>query len=244
MKKLTSILLLSAMLMMLCITQAIAKSPEVIELSPSPDSFVKLQSVQLVKYSDKEVTFRVKGHKEPNSEPLSFAIEVDPENKTYKTIKKERPSPELFTEEPDDTITPQALTITYVETVFIDTLDPVDIECCETYLTLKWTVDQNYDQIVSATRTKGQYDWQPTAAGTNWYLSYNNYGSFTTTSTYSTTSTHAKHYNYDFQDDSLATYAYHDIGITGYKDGSFDYSADWNHTGEYYYLLKGSVYIP
>lgn len=244
MRRITSILLIILLLTTLLATPALAKSPQIIELSPSPDCYVKLPTVQLVKYSDKELSFRIKGHKEPGSEPLSFIIYFDPENKTYKTTKKELVEPKLTAESTEGTVTPQALTVTYVETVFIDTLDPADIECCETYLTLRWTVDQNYNQIVGATRTKGQYDWQPTLAGTNWYLSYNNFGSFTTTSTYSTTSTNARHYNYDFGNKTLATYANHNISITGYRNGSFDYTADWNHTGEYYWLLHGSVYIP
>ncbi|MEW6625102.1 MAG: hypothetical protein AB1420_18650 [Bacillota bacterium] len=142
-------------------------------------------------------------------------------------------------------ITPNALTTTYSRTVGVVTQDPVNIDCCKSWLKLNWTVDLDYNKVmvISYSKSKGQWDGQPTLGTTYWYLDYHNYLSYGYTSSRAYVESNAKHHNYDFQDDNLATYANHYIYVEGYPNGKYYYEAEWNHTGEYSSLLKAKVYF-
>lgn len=227
-------------------TNAFAEKSTAIDLKPAKDNYIKLNSVKLIKFDDNNIEFSIKGQKERGTEPLHFGIQVDVQNKTYKTFNKQEnkavPDNVLPTEKRNNSTEEVSInSVDHLAAVSITTNDPVHIPCCETGLQLNWTVSGG--TVTNESRSKWNWDGNPTLGGTHWYLSYNNYGNWYGGGDYTSTSAHGKHYNYDFQDDSLSTYAYHDIEITGYGDGDYDYDATWRHTGEYYYFLYGEIWV-
>lgn len=189
---------------------------------------------------------RIQGHKDPDTSPLYYSIEVDPINKKYKTKEKDITTKKLNTNQQATLIDTQQESLNtastqYSAAIAIETIDPIDIVCCESGLGLNWWV--SYGSITDSARNKWSWDGQPSNGGTYWYLSYNNYGDWIETGFYAMVESSAKHYNYDFGDDSLVTNAYHYLTLYGYDNGSFDYTVDWDHTGESAYLLHGNVWV-
>lgn len=214
-----------------------------IKLKASTDSEYIFDEVELLQVNDEETKIRVKGYRDAGSKPESIAIEVDTNKKTYKAVKTLLAEEATNHDVVDGPITPNAFTTTYNRTLGIVTQDPINIDCCKSWLKLTWTVDLDYNRVISYSRTKGQWDGQPTAGLTYWYLDYHNFGSSGYTSSRAYTQSSAKHYNYDFGNINLATYADHWIYIEGYPSGNYYYEAEWRHTGESNSLLKGKVYF-
>ena len=230
-RKLVSVVLSVFILLANLVSGAHANEPgKTSKLNPEADCYVQLELVELVTYRDNEVSVRVKGHMDASGTPASFLLQVDPTKKTYKTIKIKTPNLELGT--PSDAVTAAS---TKSRTVRITTLDPAYIALCKTWLTLTWTY--NGTSVASSSRLKGAWDACPSPLGTDWCLIYNNYGTFYKGQTCHYTSTHAKHENWDFGFNDKGTWAYHNIWIYGYADGSFDWDISFQHTGEGAWLL-------
>lgn len=124
-------------------------------------------------------------------------------------------------------------------TAALTTYDPAYVDLCETWLQVSWTCSNGV--ITSSSRDHGDWDAQPSELNTNWYLDWDNYGTFSKSSNSVSTST--RHHNYDFLSDDVATYAKHNIYITGFANGSSDYDYTYTHSGESYILLKCRVSI-
>ncbi len=62
---------------------------QVLDLSSSPDNYINLENVQLIIWNKNHTTLSINTKKKVGSGPQYFSIEVFPENKTYKTTKKE-----------------------------------------------------------------------------------------------------------------------------------------------------------
>jgi hypothetical protein len=210
------------------------ESPKSVELTPCSDTYIILDSVKMLVNDDNDVEVSVVRTKRMGQKPVSYIIQIDPETKTYRTLEAE-PS-QRPRENPMDV---GMMSTNYSLGVYVESVDPPQAPLCESGLWLYWTV--NNGKVVSANRYKDQWDGCPTMFGTHWYLSYHNWGDFYITSGEAFVSSRAKHYNYDFMDPNLATYAYHNIDIWGYANGNWKYKATWNHTGECSYLLGGKV---
>jgi hypothetical protein len=212
-----------------------------IELTPSKDSYVKLDSVKLIILDSNNYQVKLTRNKKAGSEPLHFIVQIDPEKKTYKTVKSE-PLPIKYPDFKKSDSGSSSLSTTntdYSVGIYITTTDIPGAPCCQTGLWLNWTV--NKSNIINANYHKDQYDWQPTLFNTNWYLSYHNLNYFNWGSNRASVSSSAKHYNYDWRDPNLATYAYHDITINGYPSGQYGYTTNWYHSGEDKNLLTARV---
>ncbi len=210
------------------------ENPKCIELTPSSDTYIVLDSVKMLFHNDNSVEISVERTKRMGEKPESYVILVNPETKTYQTQKAE-PS-----KGPRENPMNVGTTGTnYSQAVYVQSVDLPQAPLCESGLWLYWTV--NNGNVVSSNRYKDQWDGCPTIFGTHWYLSYHNWEDYYITSNEAFVSSRAKHYNYDFMDPNLPTYAYHNIDIWGYKNGTWKYKAIWDHTGECSYLLGGKV---
>lgn len=246
---------LTLIIFMLFSTAAFAseKNAEFINLSPSEDCYIELDSVQILKQSEQEVVVKVSGHGKSGDAVESFDIEINEKNQTYKTTKKDlsndvisqEPSEQLVNEQNDiqanQNIEPEATFVNYSTKVGVLTEDPVQIDCCKTLLTLNWTVDVEYNRVTGYSKSISTWDGQPTLGLTYWYLDSKGYGNCGYVSWKAYATGWADHYNYDFGDNNLITEATHTITINGYDDGTYDYTCLWSHTGEAAGNLHGSI---
>lgn len=215
------------------------------ELQANQNSEYVFDKVQLLEYTENSVRFKLVGHRMVGEDPAQIDIEFDPESKTYTAVKTSLPLEQqldLDALQPEETITSQSTT-NYTAKIGIVTRDPAYFPLCRSWLQLSWTVSNN--KVTGYTRSKGQWDGQPTLALTYWYCDYHRYTSyagFDDTSAWA--QSQAKHYNWDFGDNNVATYAYHNIIIIGSRSGGYHYECEGSHTGEAAHLLRWSVYFP
>lgn len=122
----------------------------------------------------------------------------------------------------------------YYAGLTVTTLDPPGYWLARTSRRTWWN---SYGQITSGYYWCDAANPTPPPWNTHWYVQW------CTGSTYShPSSVTAQHYNYDFINPSLPTYAYHRIYISPTPSyGSYSYSWEASHWGEVSYLLRGQV---
>ena len=217
------------------------------KLKPAKNTEYVFDSVELLESSNQGVRFKVKGHRQVGDEPVLLNIRIDPQSKTYMVTKES-----LVVEEQlkDNTIQPQQSisplsTRNYTAKIGVLTEDPINIDCCKSWLQLNWTVDLGLNRVIGYSKNKGQWDGQPTLASTYWYCDWHNYTSYCGYNNSSAwDQSQARHHNYDWGDNNIATYAEHNMILNGSVNGNWTYECEWFHWGEDYGNLHGSVYFP
>lgn len=232
-------------------------TPQVFTLTPSQDNYINLEKVQLIVWSKNHTTLIVHDTKKVGSGPKYFRIEVDLQNKTYKTTKLEitkEKFPELFgkietssgttLQETNRISSPTILSTTYYYgRVSVLTEDPINIDCAKTTHRLDWSTDGTTVNFISRELTATAYT---TIVGTHWYIDYAQFnGPVTYSSSHDsvTSDAEAQYYNDDWHNDDERTWAWHRIRITGKANGYFDWTAWWDHWGEDAWLLHGSAFV-
>lgn len=116
---------------------------------------------------------------------------------------------------------------TYTATVRVVTDDPLGVDVAETTHKLTW--DVHADETVSYNwRSVGCWAANPSPFGTHWFVDSCSFIAEGTS------------HNWDFGDDTKATYADHWSKIQGKNDGWYYYWWDAMHSGEF--LLDGDMY--
>lgn len=180
---------------------------------------------------------------------LEFNLEVDFEAKTYEVTDLEFINPaeaqSTDTSSSDGqkhTVSSGGLdtevTSTYGPyTVQITTHDPVECKLCRTKQTLEWSHDTNTASTYVSSRDYTGAWWDPTGCGTNWHHDYTNWVDQYSSTDKCYTECEGQYYCDNFQDDNKRTFSYHKVHNTGYSDGTKDYWATADHSGE------GSSYL-
>jgi hypothetical protein len=230
-------------------TATASAKPPTVKLQPARNTEYIFDSVELLEYSDQSVRFKVKGHREAGDEPMLLSIRIDPQSKTYTVMKKKPLADEQQVKgnalPNQQSLLPEGTLKTYTAKVGVVTEDPLNIDCCKSWLQLNWTVDLNYNRVVGYSKNKGQWDGQPTLGLTYWYCDWHNYTSYCGYNNSSAwAQSQARHHNYDWGNNNIATYAEHSMILNGNVRGSWTYECEWFHWGEDAYLLHGSVYFP
>lgn len=217
---------------------------EVITLKSDKSSEILLDKVEVKYFSDGTVIISTKGTRKLGSPAVYFEVEVDLENKTYRTRTLPIPLDMINTTESSissfDNIELQSYLGTFTADVRIHTRDPLSADLAITTNVLSWNA---YTGSVSRNYHRYNY-WaaNPSIFGTHWFVDWSSgtYPWIEGLNIYS--ENEAQYYNYDFMDPNLPTYANHYILIRGADNGTYSYWADAIHSGEYSGLLHYRVF--
>jgi hypothetical protein len=231
---------------------------QVHDLSPSPDNYVNLEHVQLIIWNKNHTTLSIHTKKEAGSGPQYFSIEVFPENKTYKTTKKEIKESLFLKQITEGQVngaidqkskksSEDVVTASSYRTIQVAILseDPAFLDLGKTWHRLEFSADgstviYNYRSINGAAYTT------PWPFNTHWYIDIT--PTFYGTPQYSpnhysvTSDGYGQYYNDDWNNQNLRTWAWHRIKIQGNADTSADITASWDHWGEDAGLLHASYF--
>lgn len=231
------------------------KIEEVISLQPEAGSAIILDSVKVTQLPNGSLMINGSGLHKPGEPAQYYRWEANITKKTYKITKLD-PSTAKFQ---IPTITKEEINNTKVQNVgiaaispgshwaivWVQTTDPVWEQLAETANRLEWTVYSN-GQVGYNYRRVSCFPSNPTSFGTHWYNSVCSFvGSVSYSSDQTSLFSQAKgnYYNYDFGNPNQATYTNHLSQIQGKNDGSNAYSWSDVHSGEYWWLLWGHVYV-
>lgn len=231
------------------------KIEEVISLQPEADSAIILDSVKVTQLSNGSLMVNGSGVHKPGEPAQYYRYEVNLTKKTYKITKLD-PSTAKFqiptiTKEEKNSTKVQNVGIAAISPgshwaiVWVQTTDPVWEQLAETANLLEWTVYSN-GQVGYNRRQINCFASNPTSFDTHWYNNICSWvGSVSYSGDHTSLFSQAKgnYYNYDFMLDNMATYADHLSNLQGKNDGSNEYSWSDVHSGEFYWLLWGHVYV-
>ena len=124
------------------------------------------------------------------------------------------------------------------------TFDPIDIKVNETTNYLKWQVNGN-GTVTWLAFTDACWAANPTPVGTHWYVSScsNSNPYYTSGQTNVINEASGNYYNWDWGDDSEATYVSHFIKATGKNNGTYSYTATYSDSGEDANFLSGILVV-
>ncbi|MDW7727783.1 MAG: hypothetical protein SCH70_11865 [Candidatus Methanoperedens sp.] len=230
---------------------------QVLDLAPSPENYVILEHVQLTIWNKNHTTLSIH-KKEANSGPQYFSIEVFPENKTYKTTKKEIKESPFLKQITDGQVkraidqksknnSENVVTASSYRTIQVAILseDPATLDLAKTWHRLDFSADGS-TVIYNYRLINGEAYITPWPFNTHWYIDITPtfYGSPQySPDHYSVTSDgYGQYYNDDWNDQNLRTWAWHRIKIQGNADTSADVTASWDHWGEDAWLLHASYF--
>ncbi|KXY82737.1 MULTISPECIES: hypothetical protein [Bacillus] len=174
---------------------------------------------------------QIKGTKMPYMLSNIYDIEINAEEGTYNIINSVQ----------QESIPFYAGISNYTAWVQATTKDPLNISLCTTRTQLSWEND-------GTTLTFQQHSLTPWAAfpsalGTHWYIDTSTLFEPVIGNGNITQKGYAGYYNYDFGFPNRKVEAKHWITITGKENGSYDYTVDWERSGEGWFLLHLRVEI-
>lgn len=125
----------------------------------------------------------------------------------------------------------------------LTTEDPPNLDL--TYSRSQITWDYNTYAACYVTHSKTTWAANPSALGTHWFVDSSSYLSHGATSyfggAYVYSNIDAYFHNYDFGNDNLITNVEHENMVKGYHNGNIGSSYVFQATGEFHYLLSGSI---
>lgn len=236
------------------------------DLKPSTSNDVVFDKIQYTKEGDTE-RVRIEGSKKANGITKAYHIQVDTRKGTY-TVE-EKSAKEIYipvskgkayqakTKESNSVLVPKPIqkntepseqsiktksTTNYHAWVSATTDDPVGEDLCETTLYLYWydygtTLGIDGNALVLWAANPSQFN-------THWYNDDYDLPSptlFDSDRQIKQEAT-ADYYNWDFMDDDKKTEVSHWIEIIAQNDGTYEYTVEWERSGEYSYLLDLDVY--
>jgi len=211
-------------------------------LQPAPDSerisSTLRATVGELSDGNKFISISGQGTEKNNSPPLLYRITIDLRQNTYKITRlkiSDLPGG-LFLRNSILAIAPG----TYYASVALATQDLPQITLAYTNNYLSWRVNSNGSVSYVADRNDC-WAANPSPLGTHWYISscYENLWNDGRLNHF----VNANYYNHDFGLKNLATYVWHTSTIRGRNDGWFEYHWNYNHWGEFSWLLDIDVYI-
>lgn len=188
-------------------------------------------------------------------EPVTYSIKPQPESLEYRIENVQHPSKSLDFRDENNNINIEGSEgrigeegvkendTTYYDrfTVGMLTRDPVDYRLCRTEHWIEWAYDNNYASTYITDRDYESKAWAPTGAGTHWYHDFTEFRDRSSSSSECYSECFGKYYNDDFNDPNLRTYATHEIGITGFSNGTTDYYGVGDAWGDSSALLDHNV---
>lgn len=169
--------------------------------------------------------------------PVEYSVRTNLQEKTYEIREFTLGDGKLNVVNPDvaadSTVEPSGTSPMYDLTVQYTTHNQYEYKLCRTTHFLEWYYHSNYDATIMNDRTVTPRTWSER----NWYTETTKFTDLSEFSGKCYSEAFGKHYNDKYGDDHKRTVSEHSIGITGYSNGTSDYTTDAYHYGE------GSSYL-
>lgn len=223
------------------------------QLQPKAESRLTLGSMSISYYDDGSIDINAEGDYSGYGDPYAYEYEVDTSDATYSAYPTD---PEQMPDSSDPGTGPgggedvqppmmedvrrQWITSRWWGRVRVQTLDPVFVQLTETSNFLQWVVfhDGSVDWEI---QRYGCWAANPSSLGTHWFTRYcsSPWPYWNYTSVYSSSS--GGYINWDFGNDSVATYVDQWCQIQALNNGWYRYW--WRHTdaGEFSVFIRGRV---
>ncbi|MFC9712425.1 hypothetical protein ACFTRD_30325 [Paenibacillus sp. NPDC056933] len=188
--------------------------------------------VSIQELSDGTVRKVISGSGKADDKPTRYDITINREKNTFTTIETD------LSNDPEYSIKPFAPI--WSKQVKLLTYDPVGWEICYSKAILYWYMQNDYAIYSNG----GSATWaaNPSPIDTHWYVDSEQTRRKDKPAAVGQ-ETVANFSNYDFLNDNLYTYVNHNVSVWGFMNGSFDYDAIEDATGEASVLLTSTIEI-